>query len=86
MTYAHAIADLDGSDLVADLDGLADDLVADTDGQGSLAPAAVDGVHIAATDTACLDLDVDISVFEFLWLELHNRIVVSNCIIARTGG
>lgn len=67
---ADAVALLDRLDLGADLDGLADDLVAYADGQGRTAPAAVDGVDVAAADAAAFDLDVDIVVAEDFGLEL----------------
>ena len=49
---------------------MTDDLVADADGQWYLAPAAIDAVDVGATDTAALDLDVDIMVTELLGFEL----------------
>lgn len=45
-SYADTVADLDGLDRLADLDGTADDLVAGYDRQGCFAPAAGDGVDI----------------------------------------
>ena len=69
-THANAVADLDSLNLGADFDGVADDLVANTDGKWCLAPASVDGVHIATADAAAFDLDVDIVVAELLGGEL----------------
>lgn len=68
--HAYAVAHFAGGHLGADLDGLANDLVADADGQGRLAPASVDGMHIRATHTTRLDLDVDVMVLERFWFEL----------------
>ena len=42
----------------------ADYFVADAEGEVLWPPAARDGVYIAAADTACLDLDVDVVVVE----------------------
>ena len=74
-TNTHAVADLDGLHVLADLDSLADDLVADANGERAAAPAAVDGVDIAAADAAAVDGDVDVAVFEGLELELWWRYV-----------
>lgn len=73
-TDADTVALLDGLDLGADLDGLADDLVADADGQRCTTPAAVDCVNIATADTAALDLDVDVVVAEDLGFELEQSV------------
>lgn len=42
--------------------------VTDAEGEVLLAPAAGDGVKVAAADAAGFDLDVDIVVFEWLGL------------------
>lgn len=42
----------------------------DAEGEVLLAPAAGDGVKVAAADAAGFDLDVDIVVFEWLGLVL----------------
>ena len=68
-SYAHTIADFDSLDIFADLDGLADNLMTNTDGQWTFAPAAVDGVNIGSADTAAVDGNVDVAVFEGLELE-----------------
>ena len=72
-TYANSVANLDGGHLVADLDSSTDDLVTDTDGKGAVTPAASDGVDIGAADTTALNLDVNVTVFERLWLELKRN-------------
>ena len=63
-SYADPVADFDGLDFGPDFDCLADDFVADGEGERTLTPSAVDGVHVAATDTAALDADVDVVVAE----------------------
>ncbi len=70
-TYTHTISDFYCFHFGPDFDGMTDDLVADADGQWYLAPAAIDAVDVGATDTAALDLDVDIMVTELLGFELH---------------
>lgn len=69
-TDTNTVPDLDGGYSFSDLDGLPDDFVANTDGQGAVTPPASDGVNIGAADTARFNLDVDVTVFEWLWLEL----------------
>lgn len=44
--------------------------MADGKGEVLLAPTSGDGVHVAAADTAALDLDIDVVVAERLGLEL----------------
>jgi len=69
--YTDAVADFDGRDIFADLDGLADDLVADAEWQRDIfAPAAGDGVDVGGADSAGVNGDVDVAVFEGLELEL----------------
>ena len=70
-SYANSIANFDGGDLVTNLDCLANDFVADTDWQRSFTPTAIDRVDVTSTDTACLDLDVDVTILEGLGLELR---------------
>ena len=67
---ADAVAGLGRLDVGADLEHAADDFVADADGQGTVAPAAIDGVHVGAADAAAVDGDVDITRFERLEGEL----------------
>ena len=70
-----AVANLDSAHFRANFDGLADDLMTNAEGKRDLAPATSDAVDIGAADTAALDLDVDVVVFEGLGLEL---VVVRN--------
>lgn len=65
------IPNLDRLHFAADLDRLANDLVADTDRQRAISPAACDGMDIRATNSAGIDLNVDIVLLKFLWLELQ---------------
>ena len=71
-TNTNAVANLDGSDLVADLDGVANDFVAHAKGKACFAPATGDGVDVATADTTGFDSDVDITLAEWLWFELGN--------------
>ena len=71
-TDAHAISNLDRRGLRTDSDHPTDHLVSDTDGQVGLAPAASDGVDIAAAHAARLNGNVHVALAEGLWLELHN--------------
>ena len=68
--HTDTISNFDTSHFVANLDGLAYDLVTDADGQRAISPATVDRVDIGAADTATLDLDVNVAVFERLRFEL----------------
>ena len=69
-TNTNTVSNLDGCHLVADFDSLADDFVTDTDWERAFAPAASDGMDIGAADSAALNLDVDVTVFELLRFEL----------------
>ena len=44
--------------------------MADGKGEMLLAPAATDGVHIRATDSTALNLDINVVVAKWLWLKL----------------
>ena len=66
---ADTITLLDGLDVLADPDGLANDFVAYAERTLELAPAASDGVHVGAADAAALDLDVDVGPGKGLGLE-----------------
>lgn len=68
--YADTIADLDGGHLGADFDGLPNDFMADTEWQRTIAPPSGDGVDVAPTNAAGFDLDVNVTIFEWLWFEL----------------
>jgi hypothetical protein len=65
-----SVADLAVSDLVTNLDDLANDLVANAKREGSVTPASVNGVKIGSANTASLNGNVDIVLFELLELEL----------------
>lgn len=68
--YSDALALLNALHTVANVDSLANNLVSDTQRPLVISPAAGDGVDIGATDSAHLDLDVDIVGTEWLGLEL----------------
>lgn len=59
-TDANTLADLSESNLLADLEDLANDFVSNSQRVGAAAPVARDSVHVAGADAAALDLDVDI--------------------------
>lgn len=69
-TNADAVANFDGADFGPDLDSLANDFVANADRQRDFAPAAVDAVHVGATDATAFDGDVNVMVFEWFGFEL----------------
>jgi hypothetical protein len=69
-TNTDAVADLDGLDCRSNLYCLAHDFVTDADGRRGVSPTTRDGVHVGATNTAALNLDIDIIVTKLLWLEL----------------
>lgn len=69
----NAISNLDGCHLVADFDSLANDFMTDTDGERAVAPTASDGMDIRAADSAALNFNVNITVFELLRFELRMR-------------
>ena len=70
-TNTNTVSDLDGGHFVANLDGVSDDLVADAKRKACFAPTTSDGVDVATADTTCFDPDVDITLFKWLWFELH---------------
>lgn len=57
------------SNILADLDGLANDFVADAQWTFEFAPTTGDGVNVAATNTAGFNLDIDVAVLERLGLD-----------------
>lgn len=69
-THADAVALLDGLDVLAHPDGLADDLVAYAEGSLKLSPPAGDGVDVGPAHAAALDLDVNVGLGKGLGLEL----------------
>ena len=69
------VANLHGRHLVTDFDGFANNLMSDTEGQWCFAPATRDAVDVRTTDPAGVDLDVDISVTEWLRFELREEYV-----------
>lgn len=70
----NTVADLDGRHLVTDFDGFTNDLVSDTEGQWCLSPAACDAMNVGTADTAGVNLDVDVSVTEWLCFELQRNV------------
>lgn len=69
-TNTNTVSNLDGCHLVADLDSLADDFVANADWKRAFTPTSSDCMDIRTTDSAALNLDVDVTVFELLGFEL----------------
>ena len=67
---ADTIADLTGSHFVASFDDFADNFVAHANGQWAVSPTASDSMNIGATNAACFDLDINIAILKWLWLEL----------------
>lgn len=67
---ADTVADLTGGHFVTSFDDFADNFVAHANGQWAVAPTASDSMNVGATNTACFDLDVDIAILKWLWLEL----------------
>jgi hypothetical protein len=45
--------------------------VANADWQRAISPTTCDGVNVRAADSASIDRNVDVTVFELLWLELR---------------
>jgi hypothetical protein len=69
-TVRTSVADLAVSDLVTNLDDLANNLVANAKREGSVTPTSSDGVKIGSANTTSLNGNVDIVLFELLELEL----------------
>ena len=64
------VGSLDGLDVLADLDGAANDFVTNAERKGDLAPAASDGVDIGSADTTGVNGNVNVAVLKRLELEL----------------
>ena len=69
-TDTDTVTFLDGLDILANPDSLANDLVANAERHRSITPAAIDGVQVRSADTAALNGDIDVAVLESLELEL----------------
>ena len=69
-SYPNTVPNLNGSHFVSDLNGLANDLVTNADWKRAISPSASDGVNIRTANTTALNLYVNITIFEWLWLEL----------------
>lgn len=67
---SDTIADLYSRDLVADLDGPANDFMAYTQRHRSVAPTSIDGMDVGPTNTTAFNFDIDIPLLELLRLEL----------------
>ena len=65
-----AVANLAGGHFVTSFDHFTDNLMTNADWQRAVPPAPVDGMKVGAADTAGFDLNIDIAVFEWLWLKL----------------
>lgn len=51
-TDTNTVADLDGGDILADVNGLANNLVTDTDGSRAVTPAASDSVDLSRSKSS----------------------------------
>jgi hypothetical protein len=69
-TVRTSVADLAVSDLVTDLDDLANNFVSNTKRERSVTPTSSDGVKIGSANTTSLNGNVDIMLFKLLELEL----------------
>jgi len=69
-THADSVALLDGLDVLAHPNGLADNLVAHAEGALEVSPPAGDGVYVGPADAAALDLNVNVTLAKGLGLEL----------------
>ena len=67
----NTVSNLDGCDLVANFDCLANDFMTDADWEGTVAPTAIDGMDIRAANAAAFNLNVDITVFKLFRFELE---------------
>jgi len=74
-TNTNAVANLDSRHLITNFDGLANHLMSDTERQWCFSPATCDGVDVRTAHSTSINLDVDIAVFKWLWLELQQRSV-----------
>lgn len=77
-TDTGTVTDFDGLHILSDLDDLSHDLMADADWKRAFTPASVDGVNVGTADAAAVNGDVDVTVFEWLELELPLLSVTSN--------
>ena len=66
----NTVTYLDSCNALSNLDSPANNLVTYTEWLVEVSPATSDGMNIRTADTAGFDLDVDITVFKWLWLEL----------------
>ena len=69
----NTVPNLNGRDLVANFDSLANNFMTDADWERAVAPTAIDGMDIRAANTAAFNLYVDITVFELLRFELERH-------------
>ena len=69
----NTVSNLDGCDLVANFNSLANNFMTDADWERAVAPTASDGMDIRAANTAAFNLYVDITVFELLRFELEHH-------------
>lgn len=67
----NTVSNLDGGHFVADFDRFTDDFMTNANWERAFAPTASDGMDIGAADTAALNFDVDVAVFELLRFELE---------------
>ena len=70
-TDTNTVPNLNCRHFVAHLDCLANDLVTDTEGKRDISPASGYAVDITAANTTAVDLDIDVTIFEWLGFELE---------------
>lgn len=69
-TNTDTVADLDGLDILSDLDSTANNLVTDAEWEWGTTPTTGDGVDVRSADTACINGNINVAVLEWLKLEL----------------
>lgn len=72
-THAHTITHFASRHLITNPNCLTNDLVAYANWQRSLAPASIDSVYVGATDTASINLDVNVTILEWFYIELPEK-------------
>ena len=78
----NTVSNLDRRHLGADLDSLANNFVTDADWKRAVSPAASDGMDIRAANPTTFDLDIDVTVLKWLWLELRKPLAVRTRLVS----